>query len=180
MSCTDTYERVGDEAKKELFPRGITENFEVIYSETVAPLENEDIKSTKIIAILKSPIRKDYDNLNFPHQIFSEGLRLDLFDDKGNRNVIIADYGIKYSSTNLIDLQGNVVVKSHDGKVLETQQLFFDQENEWVFTQNKFKFTNPEDQTVIYGEGMDIKKDLTFLNAHKTDGVMMIKEENDD
>ncbi|MFT6994142.1 MAG: hypothetical protein ACJA1P_000873, partial [Maribacter sp.] len=59
-------------------------------------------------------------------------------------------------------------------------QLYYDRTNEWAFTQEKFKFTNPEDGTVMDGKGMDIKKDLSIMNAHKTFGLMLIKEEKDD
>ena len=47
----------------------------------------------------------------------------------------------------------------------------------WIFSQGKFKFTNPEDGTVMYGEGMDFNKDLSFFNAHKTSGLYTIKDE---
>jgi hypothetical protein len=74
-------------------------------------------------------------------------------------------------------LQGNVVIESHDGKKLEAPQLFYDQTNEWIFTQQKFKFTNPEDGTIMDGEGMDFNKDFSFFNAHKTYGLITIKED---
>jgi LPS export ABC transporter protein LptC len=100
-----------------------------------------------------------------------------LFDEDNNKSTIHADYGIIYSSTNLIDLQGNVVIESHDGKKLEAPQLFYDQNNEWIFTQDKFKFTNPEDGTIMDGEGIDFNRDFSFFNAHKTYGLITIKEE---
>jgi len=87
---------------------------------------------------------------------------------------------VLYSATSIIDLQGNVVIKGEDGKKLETPQLYYDRANEWAFTKEKFTFTNPEDGTVMDGEGMDIQKDLQFLNDHKTYGIMLIKENQDD
>ena len=180
LSCEDNYKRVGEEAIKTIYPRGIAENYVLTYSVTREPMETEDSKPSRVVLVLKSPINNNFDNLSFPHQTFPEGLQVDLFDEEGNKIVILADYGIRYTMTNLIDLQGNVVIESHDGKKLETQQLYFNEDNEWIFTQNKFKFTNPEDGTIMDGEGLDIMKDLSFLNAHKTYGLMMIKEESDD
>ena len=180
LSCKDTYERVGEEAIKTIYPRGIAENFVLTYSETVESLETEDIKSSKVIAVLTSPINYNYDNLSFSHQTFPKGLQVDLFDGEGKKTVIVADYGIKYTLTNLIDLQGNVVIEGHDGKRLETQQLFFDEKNEWIFSQGKFTFTDPEDGTIMDGEGMDVMRDLSALNAHKTYGLTMIKERLND
>ena len=180
LGCKDTYVRVGEEAAKPIYPMDITENFALSYTEAREPLQGEGKRTTKVIAVLTGPLTDNYNNLVFPYRTFPEGLHVDLFDESGNKNVIVADYGIKYSITNMIDLQGNVVVEGHDGKKLETQQLFFDQANEWVFTQGKFKFTNPADGTIIYGEGMDVRRDLKFLNAHRTDGVTMIKEGSND
>ncbi|MBT8292418.1 MAG: LPS export ABC transporter periplasmic protein LptC, partial [Eudoraea sp.] len=134
-------------------------------------------KESKVIAILKSPLSEDYDNMRFKFRTFPNGLEVDLFDAEDNKSTIVADYGIIYSNTNLIDLQGNVVIESHDGKKLEAPQLFYDQTNEWIFTQQKFKFTNPEDGTIMDGEGMDFNKDFSFFNAHKTYGLITIKED---
>ncbi len=177
-SCEDKYERVGDEAQKKVYPRWIAENSELVYSELNEPLEGEDVKSAKNIAVLRSPITYNYENLIFPYRLFPEGIEVDFFDDRGEKNKVRADYGIIYSATNLIDLQGNVVLETPDGKKLETPQLFYDQDNEWIFTEEVFKFTNPDDGTIMDGEGMDFNKELSFLNAHKTYGLMTIKEED--
>lgn len=179
FSCSDTYERVGDEAKKEIFPIGVAENFVFTYTETKKVMETDTIESTKVITVLRSPKREDFTNLEFPYQTFPNGVVVDFYDDQNKKSIIKADYGIIYSATNLIDLQGNVVLESHDGKKLETTQLFLDQDNEWVFTHEKFKYTNPEDGTIMDGEGMDFSKDQDFLYAHKTYGLMLIPEEKE-
>lgn len=179
FSCKDNYKRVGDEAKKKVFPQGVAENFVLTYTEMPEKLSSEDTGSSKVLAVISGPIRNDFENLQFPHQTFPEGLLVEIFNEKNERTTIEADFGIYYSATSIIDLQGNVLIKGHDGKKLEAPQLYYDRENEWAFTQEKFKFTNPEDGTVMDGEGMDIKKDLTFLNAHKTYGLMLIKEDKE-
>ncbi len=177
LSCKDNYKRTGEEAQKKIFPQGVARNFVLTYTETIDPLEGEDVSRSKVIAVLTSPVSEDYDNLYFQYRTFPNGLKLDFYDSGNNKSVISADYGIIYSATNLIDLQGNVVIESHDGKKLEAPQIYWDRANEWVFTQRKFKYTNPEDGSIMDGEGMDFNKDLSLLNAHKTYGLMMIKEE---
>lgn len=177
LGCKDNYQRVGQEAKKNIFPQGVAQNFVLTYTETPEALENEATDSSKVVAVLTSPISEDFDNLYFQYRTFPKGLQLDFYDAENKLSVITADYGIIYSATNLIDLQGNVVMKSHDGKKLEAPQIFWDRTNQWVFTQNKFKYTNPEDGSIMDGEGMDFKQDFSFFNAHKTYGLMMIKEE---
>ena len=180
FSCQDGYERVGEEAEKLIVPRGIAKNFVLTYTEIPEKITTEATGSSKVIAVLSGPVRHDFENLNFPHQTFPDGLFVEIFNDKNERTTIEADYGILYSITGVVDLKGNVIIKSDDGKKLEAPQLYYDRKNEWAFTQEKFKFTNPEDGTVMDGKGMDIKKDLSVMYAHKTLGIMLIKEEKDD
>lgn len=180
FSCNDGYKRVGEEAGKLIVPRGITKNFVATYTEIPEKITTEDTGTSRVVAVLSGPVRNDFENLNFPHQTFPKGLFVEFFNDNNERTTIEADYGILYSITGVIDLKGNVIIKSDDGKKLEAPQLYYDRKNEWAFTQEKFKFTNPEDGTVMDGKGMDIKKDLSIMNAHKTFGLMLIKEETDD
>ncbi len=176
LSCEDTYKRVGEEAGTLIYPQGVAENFTLIYTETREELETEDQDDARVIAILTSPLSEDYDNLRFKYRTFPNGLQVELFDEDNNRSVVKADYGIIYSNTSLIDLRGNVILETHDGKLLEAPQLYYDQTNEWIFTQNRFKYTNPEDGTVMDGEGMDFNRDFSFFNAHRTYGLMTIKD----
>ncbi len=177
LHCEDNYERVGEEAATNIYPQGVAQNFTLTYTEATKELSTKDSSNTRVVAVLKSPINKDFDNLRFKYKEFPNGLQLDFFDDKGQKSVIIADYGIIYSQTGIIDLQGNVVIESHDGKKLETEQLYWDRSNKWIFTEEAFTYTNPEDGTLMDGEGMDFNRDFTFFKAHRTFGLMSIKEE---
>jgi len=175
--CQDTYKRVGDEKQIEIFPQGVARNFELTYTETTEELESEDKGSSRVIAILKSPVSEDFDNMRFKYRTFPEGLEVEYFDQDNNKSTIRADYGIIYSQTNIIDLRGNVVIETHEGKKLESPQLYWDRKEEWIFTQEKFTFTDPEDGTVMDGEGMDFNRDFSFFKAHRTYGLMTINED---
>ncbi|WP_192461134.1 LPS export ABC transporter periplasmic protein LptC [Euzebyella saccharophila] len=179
-SCKDTYKRSGQEKVPLVYPVGIAEDFDLTYTEAREQLGSEDSATSRVIAVLNSPLNNNYENLVFPYQTFPKGLVIDFFNESGEKSIIKADFGIIYAATNVIDLQGNVVIESHDGKKLETTQLYWDQDQDWIFTQEKFKFTNPEDGTIMDGEGMDFNKDISFFNAHKTFGLMTLKEQPND
>lgn len=115
ISCGDDYERVGEEAVKPLFPQGVAQNFTLTYTETVEAMSTQDSATSRVIAVLTSPLSEDFDNQIFKFRTFPKGLQVDFYDEKNQKSVIVADYGIVYSQTNLIDLQGNVVVETHDG-----------------------------------------------------------------
>ncbi|MCM4166925.1 LPS export ABC transporter periplasmic protein LptC [Arenibacter sp. H213] len=179
-SCADNYKRVGDEAIKKIFPSAVAEDFTLTYTETDGGKADDGDSRSKIIAVLRSPISNDFDNLDFPYRTFPKGLKVEFFDDKGMKSTVTADYGIIYSKTNLIDLQGNVVIETEDGKKLEAPQLYWDKGNDWIFTQQKFKYTNKEEGTIMDGEGMDFNRSFSFFHANKTYGLMSIKEKKDD
>ena len=71
LGCADTYQRVGEEAKKRSYPQGIAKNFELTYTETPEKMESEDFKESEIIAVLTSPLSEDYDNQRISSTVHS-------------------------------------------------------------------------------------------------------------
>ena len=180
LGCEDTYKRVGDEAAELVYPQGIARDFTLTYTESVKELTSQDSSDTRVIAVLKSPVSEDFTNLRFQYRTFPEGLRVEHYDAEGRLSTIEADYAIIYAQTNLYDLQGHVVMETYDGKRLQTDQLYWDRESDWIFTEGRFTMTNPEDGTVHNGQGMDFNRDFTYFNAHKTGGEMLVKEEDEE
>jgi LPS export ABC transporter protein LptC len=95
-------------------------------------------------------------------------MHLTLFDKNGKQTYIVANYAVSHKSTNLIDLQGKVKISNQSGDVLETDQLYYDQKNEWFFTEKRFKFTS--NKGVSFGEGIDFSKDFKTVNSQKISG----------
>ncbi|WP_430399445.1 LPS export ABC transporter periplasmic protein LptC [Flavobacterium sp.] len=125
--------------------------------------------SGKIKSILKSAKMLDYSNIKNAFTEFPNGLTVTMFDENGNTTIIKANYAISYKKTDIIDLQGDVVINSHDGKKLETNQLYFDQKNEWFFTEKTFKYTD-EAGGFLQGPGVDFSKDFKVFNMQKSSG----------
>jgi LPS export ABC transporter protein LptC len=178
LGCEDRYERVGDEVPALVYPQGVAQDFTLTYTESIKELTSQDSSNTRVIAVLKSPLSEDYTNLRFPYQKFPNGIRVEYFDANGNKSIILADYAIIYAGSNLYDLKGNVTLLSHDGKVLKTNQLYWDRERDWIFTEGKFALKNPEDGTMLNGQGLDFNRDFTYFKALKTGGEMLVKEES--
>jgi LPS export ABC transporter protein LptC len=91
-----------------------------------------------------------------------------LYDKKGKRTFIKSNYAVSYKQTSIIDLQGKVKITSDNGQVLETEQLYFDQKNEWFFTERKFKFTDKKGAS--NGQGIDFSKDFKVINSQRIVG----------
>jgi LPS export ABC transporter protein LptC len=124
--------------------------------------------SGRIKAVLIASKMLDYATVKYPFTEFPEGVNVTLYDQKAKRTFIRSDYAIQFKGTDIIDLQGNVKISTEDNKVLETQQLYYDQKNAWFYTDGKFKFSAPKG--VSNGEGIDFNKDFTIMNTQNFSG----------
>lgn len=145
---------------KTLFPSGIAEDFDVKYTD-----------SAQIKAILVSPKMMDYSNAKYPFNHFPKGIRLTVYDDKHQQHIIIADKATAYNKTGIIELRGNVKITTSDKKVMETQQLFYDQKQNWFFTESYFKITDPN-KSFFEGIGIDFDNKFNIMNAQQNRGIL--------
>jgi len=127
---------------------------------------------------LYSPLLNDFSNrVNHPYNEFPEGLKLITFENNGkDSTTILGDYAISYSKTLITELKGNVVIINHtDQSKLYTDQLFWDQNTDYFFSEKKFTLISPDN--TIKGIGFESKKDLSKFLAKKLSGEIITKEE---
>jgi LPS export ABC transporter protein LptC len=158
-SCESNFKEVQKINYSEFIPSGEADDFNLKYTD-----------SGRIKSILKSPKMLDYAAVEFPFTEFPKGVDVTMFDNKGKKTFIHADYGVTFKGTDIIDLQRNVKISNETGQLMETEQLYFDQKNEWFFTEKKFKFTDPKG--VSYGEGIDFSKDFKIVNSQRINGAI--------
>lgn len=150
---------------------GVSEN------EPIGVAEDINLKRTdsgRVIANLVSPKMLDFSNRDFAYNEFPDGVLLYLYDENNKKSTVIADYAIVYDKTNLIDMQGNVILASHDNDTLFAEQLYYDQEREWLYTNKPVTFRKGQD--VINGNGFD--SDIEFNDAQvlEIDGIITLDE----
>ena len=131
--------------------------------------------SGRITGVLKSPKMLDYSNLEFPFTEFPKGIDVTLYDKNQKRTFIKGNYAVSYKNTGIIDLIGKVKITSEAGQILETEQLYFDQKNEWFYTERKFKLTDKKG--VSHGQGIDFSKDFKVINSQRITGEIESNEE---
>ena len=168
FSCQDNYSEIQKLSYTKRFPVGEAENMFLVYTD-----------SGKVKSTLRSPYNKDFSNQQFPFMEFPDGIILNFFDENNNKSVVTSDYAILYSDTRLVDLQGNVVLTTHDGNVLEAPQLYWDQDKEWIFTEGKFKWSNEHGVLLQGTNGIDFNRNLTIIDAHEIyDSTIPIDEKD--
>lgn len=157
FSCEDNFKEVQKSIYSEFTPNGESYDFDLKYTD-----------SGRIKSVLISPKMLDYSTVQFPFTEFPDGLKITMYEKNGSKTFIVAKSGTTFKNTNLIDLKGSVKISNESGQLLETDQLYFDQKNEWFFTEKRYKFTDPKG--VSYGEGLDFSKDFKIINSQQISG----------
>lgn len=157
FSCKGNFKEVQKSNFAEFTPSGEADSINIKYTD-----------SGRIKSILISPKMKDFATVEFPFTEFPKGVNVTLYDEKGKKTFVVAKYAVTFKNTDLIDLQGNVKITNETGQIFETEQLYFDQKNEWFYTEKRYKFTDPKG--ISYGEGVDFSKDFKIINSQAISG----------
>lgn len=122
--------------------------------------------SAKIKANMFALKMLDYSNAKYSFNHFPKGIHVIVYDDNKNQNIITAKQATVYNKTGIIDLQGDVKITSYDGKVMQTQQMYYDQNNSWFYTEYYFKVTD-KNKSFFEGIGVDFDSNFKIVNAQQ-------------
>jgi LPS export ABC transporter protein LptC len=157
FSCESNFKEVQKSTYAEFTPSGEADSINIKYTD-----------SGRIKSILISDKMLDYATVEFPFTEFPKGVNVTLYDENGKRTFVTSKYAVTFKNTDLIDLQGSVKITNETGQLFETEQLYFDQKNEWFYTEKRYKFTDPKG--VSFGEGVDFSKDFKIINSQSVTG----------
>lgn len=132
--------------------------------------------SGQVKANLKSPKMLDFSQEAFPYQEFPIGVEVDFFDNDSTKNTVISDYAIVYKTTNIIDLRGNVQIITSDSTVLNSQQLYWDESEAWLFTDQPYTLKMPNG-AINDGDGFDTNQNFDNFNSRNNIGIQYIDEQ---
>ncbi|HJS01392.1 MAG TPA: LPS export ABC transporter periplasmic protein LptC [Flavobacterium sp.] len=163
FGCESNFKEVQKINFKEFTPTGDVDKVNLKYTD-----------SGFVKAVLLSSKMLDYAAVDFPFTEFPKGINLTLYDKNAKKTIITSNYAISYKRTNIIDLQGKVKIVSENGQVFESEQLYYDQKNEWFFTEKKFKFTDLKGAS--NGQGIDFSKDFKVINSQRITGEVLTAE----
>lgn len=157
VNCESKFKEISNIHTKAVFlPDGIAENINLQY-----------LDSGKVKAVLLSEKMLDFSKAKYAFTEFPDGIHLTFFDNNNNKNTVISDYAISYSTTELIDLRGNVVITTHDNKKLEADQLYYDQKRDWFYTTGRYK-ASTDKENFTQGVGVDFDGKLSVIKARNS------------
>lgn len=165
FSCSNSTQEVKDFLATKNLPTGIAKNAFHVYKD-----------SGRITSKLITPLLHDYSNrTNHPYNEFPNGIKIINFEGKDSIT-ITGNYALTYSKTSVSEIKGNVVVLNHSEKTkLKTEQLFWDQNTNYFFSEKPFVLMTLKD--TIYGVGFECKEDLSKHLAKKTTGRLETTEQ---
>lgn len=145
-----------------------------------APIaEGKDINfkytdSGKLVTNLISPKLLDFSNLEFPYKEFPDGIEVHFWDKKDKESTVNADYAIQFEETGIVDLRRNVVLVTSDSVILKADQLYWDQKNNWIFTDEPYRIKFKDGSYNDGAVGFDSNQDFTTFLSRKNQGVQLI------
>ena len=116
-----------------------------------------------------------FDKKNPPHWAFEKGIYLEKFDTLLRIDAnILADTAYYYEKKKLWELRGNVKILSQQGDKFETQQLFWDERNKKIYSDQYIRIERPD--KAIAGYGFESNQELTEYEIKNTEGVFTIED----
>ena len=146
----------------------------------VAEGTNINLKYTdsgKVTTHLIAPSMLNYANAGFPYQEFPDGVAVTFTDEDGKESIITSEYAIRYEQTDLIDLQKNVKLFTSDSATLNAAQLYWDQKNNWIFTDQPYRLVTV-DGSSNDGDLFDSNKDFTNFISLNNVSKQYVQEES--
>lgn len=167
FSCSNNPKEVQEITKVDDFPMEVQEDLELTYSD-----------SANIRLRLLAPLAEFYPQLEVPKRKFPKGIDVRFFDSFGQVDSrLSANYAEEQIHENLWIAKGNVVVVNKKGEQLNTEELFWDQTEEKIYSDKFVKITT--DKEIIHGEGFEADQNFENYVINKVTGTIAIDDEND-
>lgn len=120
-----------------------------------------------------TPLMERYEFARDPYMEFRRGINIVTFDSLGgDDSKLRADYAIFYEKRELWETRGNVVGESADGRKLFTQQLFWDQKTDKVYSNVDCRIVDGDDEFV--GEGFESDSEFKDWVFRESEGRMWV------
>lgn len=166
FSCTNNSNDVQNLFLIKNQPVGIAKDLNHVYKD-----------SGRVTSKLITSMLLDFSNRTaHPYNEFPEGITLISYSNNGKDSITIkGNYCLTYTKTLITRLKGNVWILNHtDKSKLHTEQLLWDQNTDYLYSEKKFTLTTPDD--VINGVGFESKKDLSKFLAKQMSSQHTLKE----
>lgn len=165
FSCTNDPSEVKSISIPEDLPMEVTNDLDLRFSD-----------SGYVRLNLTAPRAEYYPNLEEPERRFPQGIDVKFFDRFGKEESRLqADYAVQFLNQSLWHATGNVVVVNKKGEQLNTEELFWNEKTEEIYSEVFVRLTSG--QEVIMGEGFRADQTFDSYEINKVTGTIEIDDE---
>lgn len=123
-----------------------------------------------------SPLWNVYDEVDTPYWCFPKGIYLQKFDREFNVVATVAADSAKFfRMLSLWKLDGNVELKKEPGELFLTQQLFWDQRRNRLYSDSFIHIETPD--RMLEGHGFESNDRLTKYSIRRPTGIFPVDED---
>ena len=165
FSCVkNDLKQVEELSKAKEVPVEVSTGIEVVYTD-----------SARLKAKLKAPEMRRYLSEEDPKLEMPKGVFVEFFDKSGNVNSRLrGDYGIRFLNKNLTKVTGDVEVVNLQGDTMNTEELWWDENTEKVYSQQQVKVKSKDE--IIISQGFESDVTFTKYTFYKIKGIIAVKE----
>ncbi len=132
--------------------------------------------SARLQLRITTPEINYYSTVNDNYTEFPQGVFAEFFDrNEDVESSLKSRYAIYYQDKELWEAKDSVVVVNRDGEILETDQLFWDEQKKIIFSHSFVRITRPNEE--FTGEGFDADETFSSWKIRKLQGTITLQDE---
>lgn len=132
--------------------------------------------SGKIKVVVEAALVEKYSYEDNNDVYFPSGIHVNFYDSLGQPGSnLTSKYAIYHQDDRLWEASDSVVVINSDGKILETELLFWNEKEERIYSPTFVKITTTED--VTHGEGFEADQAFEVMRIKKMTGTFSMDED---
>ena len=162
-SCNDRLKEFKVSDKEFILPISVAENINTKY-----------VDSGRLKSVLNSQKMINFSNQEFPFYEFPNGVDLLLLGKNNDTSNVVSNTAMVFAETDIIDLRGDVVLITSTKDTLLTDQLYYDQKKEWLFTDFPVRFRTKN--YITNGNGFDSNQYFTNAQVIQVTGRVFVKD----
>lgn len=141
--------------------------------ETVKEVEILYSDSAQVRVRITGPTMLYYLDRAEPQQEFTEGVVVDFFGPEGEvTSQLTAQYALRMDNRKEVVVRDSVVWKSVEGDILETEELFWDERRQKIYSNKFVVITRPDE--IIYGHGFEADQDFSYSRINAIEGRIKV------
>lgn len=136
-------------------------------------LEIKSYSNGQLSYKFSTPLFEHYQLAENPYKIFTKGIHIESYDSLGNVNSMLdALYAHHDETKKLWEAKGNVVARDSSGKILYTQQIYWDENKKIYYSNVDTKVVDGDEITV--GAGFESDDKLQNIQFKQNKGRILI------